>query len=302
MNDLLALWQKDAQTRGMTSDSIRSYRYIIQRYLTFLDGQDPVKVDKTTIRAYVDFMRSNGAKVVTVGHHLTAISNFYGFLIFENMAKANPVLDTRKRYVSCYKNDSEASAKKLISVKEAAHLVNSAFDIRDKAMIILLLKTGVRRRELLAMDVADINWQDQSILLKPTKKRSNRTVFFDAEAARYLRAWLRVREDRNQMGSDALWITSWGRRPSTDGGNKIFRKAAIRAGLHNGSSKKIEDHLGPHCCRHWFTTHLRRAGMPREFIQELRGDSRREAIDIYDHIDKLELRESYLARIPQLGV
>ena len=41
---------------------------------------------------------------------------------------------------------------------------------------------------------------------------------------------------------------------------------------------------------------------PREFIQELRGDVRREAIDIYDHIDKKELRESYLAHIPQLGI
>jgi integrase/recombinase XerD len=42
--------------------------------------------------------------------------------------------------------------------------------------------------------------------------------------------------------------------------------------------------------------------MPRESIQELRGDVRKEAIDIYDHIDKRELRESYLAKIPQLGV
>jgi integrase/recombinase XerD len=64
----------------------------------------------------------------------------------------------------------------------------------------------------------------------------------------------------------------------------------------------MEDHFSPHCCRHWFTTHLRRAGMKREFIQELRGDRRRDAIDIYDHIDKEELREAYLAYIPQLGI
>jgi site-specific recombinase XerD len=48
--------------------------------------------------------------------------------------------------------------------------------------------------------------------------------------------------------------------------------------------------------------YLRRAGMSREFIQELRGDVRRDAIDIYDHIDKKELKESYLAHIPQLGI
>jgi integrase/recombinase XerD len=42
--------------------------------------------------------------------------------------------------------------------------------------------------------------------------------------------------------------------------------------------------------------------MRREFIQELRGDSRKEAIDIYDHIDLKELKEAYLAAIPQLGI
>ncbi len=42
--------------------------------------------------------------------------------------------------------------------------------------------------------------------------------------------------------------------------------------------------------------------MRHEFIQELRGDSRREAIDIYEHIDQKELKEAYLAAIPQLGI
>lgn len=42
--------------------------------------------------------------------------------------------------------------------------------------------------------------------------------------------------------------------------------------------------------------------MSREFIQELRGDVRKEAIDLYDHIDKKGLRESYLAHIPKLGI
>ncbi len=42
--------------------------------------------------------------------------------------------------------------------------------------------------------------------------------------------------------------------------------------------------------------------MPRTFIQELRGDSRKEAIDVYDHIELDEIKASYLRHIPQLGV
>lgn len=42
--------------------------------------------------------------------------------------------------------------------------------------------------------------------------------------------------------------------------------------------------------------------MPREFIQELRGDSKNETIDIYDHIDDEELKKSYLECVPRLGI
>ena len=77
---------------------------------------------------------------------------------------------------------------------------------------------------------------------------------------------------------------------------------AKRAGLHDSKSPDLEDHFTPHCCRHWFTTHLRRAGMPREHIKELRGDVRGEAMDIYYHIDMEELRKSYLAHMPRLEI
>jgi integrase len=58
----------------------------------------------------------------------------------------------------------------------------------------------------------------------------------------------------------------------------------------------------PHCFWHFFTTWMRRAGCPRSIIQELRGDSRKEAIDIYDHITQTELKESYLRYIPKLDI
>ena len=72
--------------------------------------------------------------------------------------------------------------------------------------------------------------------------------------------------------------------------------------LHNPALERMEEHFIPHYSCHGFTTHLIHAEMRREFIQELRGDSRREAIDIYDHIDLKELKEAYLACIPQLGI
>ena len=192
--------------------------------------------------------------------------------------------------------------RKLISVEDMAKLINSTLDIRDKAIITLLAKTGIRRRELITLDIDDIEWVEQSIRLKPTPKRTNRTVFFDDETAIILHRWVKARESRNKEGSKALFINAGGGRLNRNGIYMAVTKAAERIGLHDSKSERMQDHFSPHCFRHWFTTHLRRAGMPREFIQELRGDVRREAVDIYDHIDKKELKESYLAHIPQLGI
>lgn len=71
-----------------------------------------------------------------------------------------------------------------------SRLVNSILDPRDKAMAVVLAKTGIRRGELLKIDVGDVNWQDYSITLKSIPKRSNRVVFFDDECALVLKRWL----------------------------------------------------------------------------------------------------------------
>jgi integrase/recombinase XerD len=138
--------------------------------------------------------------------------------------------------------------------------------------------------------------------LKSTAKRSNRVLFFDNEAEYVLRAWLQFRKDKNKNGTPALFLGREGSRISSQEIGYIVIKHASRVGLHNPESKCLEEHFTPHCCRHWFTTHLIRAGMPRDFVKELRGDVRHEAIDIFNHIDRRELRESYMAHIPQLGI
>jgi len=234
--------------------------------------------------------------------HLTALSTLYEFLVFEGHADSNPVLQVRRRYSRRYKDGSESQTKQLISVEDMARLINSTMGIRDKAVITLLAKTGIRRNELITLDVSDVDLIENRIKLKATGKRTNRVVFFDDEAALLLRRWLKIREGMNRRNETALFLSNWGYRISRTDVYEAVTKAAARVGMHDSSSDRLEDHFGPHCCRHWFCTHLFRNGMRREYIKELRGDSRKEAFDLYNHIDLKELKEAYLACIPQLGI
>ena len=302
--DLFKRFLKDCEARGMSQRSIQGYKSALKMFGLYIRqaGVDILKVDREALRGFIVHSREIGRSQRSIELIFSVLSSFYEYLEYERLLSSNPVLAVRKRYLRRYKDNGDGHERQLISVEDMAKMINSEMDIKDKAIITLLAKTGIRRNELISLDVSDVDFVENQIRLKPTAKRTNRTVFIDDECSFILRRWLRVREGLNQHKETALFLSSWGFRSSRNDVYLAVTKAAERVGLHNPKSGRLEDHFSPHACRHWFTTHLRRRGMRREFIQELRGDSRKEAIDIYDHIDLKELKEAYLAAIPQLGI
>jgi integrase/recombinase XerD len=192
--------------------------------------------------------------------------------------------------------------RKLITTEQLKALVDTVIVPRDKAVILLLAKTGRGRGELVTIDLNDIDLVLNKITPKPKAKRSNRVVFFDEECGRVLQDWLSVRSRYAAKDSPALFVTSGGGRLDKNGGYNIVTSHARLVGQYSPDSDRLEDRFTPHCLRRWFTTYLRSNGMPREMVQELRGDVRLETIDIYLHIDEEELRRAYLAAIPKLGI
>jgi integrase/recombinase XerD len=303
---LIKSFEHDCHIRGLSPYTIDGYVSSLNLFSSFLRQVNGglLTVTREILRDYLSQLRRTGMNPKTIKNRFSAISSFCEYGVYERFIEKNVVLEIRKRYLREYKmNRSTGSPRKLISIAEMARFVHSILDTRDKAMVTLLAKTGIRRRELVGIDVDDINWNDRSITLKPTRKRSNRVVFFDHECAVILQRWLNKRETIVAPGCRALFVSyDTHKRLDRNGVYNAFIKWATKAGFHKPYTKKIEEHFTPHCCRHWFTTFLRRAGMQREFIQELRGDTRNEAIDIYYHIEPEELRKAYLAFIPQLGL
>jgi integrase/recombinase XerD len=295
---------KDCKLRGLTEESVRRYRSSISAFARFLSerGKDLDGVDVETLREFLYRLKERGASHKTSENYFAALSSFYDYLQFEGIVSSNVILPFRKRYLRTYKGDYPDPERRLLTVEEMSRLVNSILDPRDKAISTLLAKTGIRRGELLKIDVDDVNWKEYSITLKPAAKRSNRLVFFDDECAVILRRWLAVRE-KLRPEVKALFVSYQSlNRLDRNGCYEAIVKYARRLGYHDPRSNRLEDHFGPHCFRHFFTTWLLRNGMLREYVKELRGDSRREAIDIYHHIDREELRKSYLACVPKLGL
>jgi integrase/recombinase XerD len=305
-DNLIELFQEDCDTRGLASTTSRYYCRFVQLFLIFLKelGLSILEVNRSSLKSYLSYLRTEKKlKQASIGSYFAAINAFFDFLVEDGCVSENPVPSMRKRYLHSYKDHDESQMRRIISIEEASKLVCSILDTRDKAVVLMLLKTGIRRNELCSLDLEDIDFAEMTIRLKPVAKRSNRVVYFDIEAAEALRRWMKMRDSRvSKKEAKALFLSVRGTRLDGMQVQRLVEKHAQQVGLHEPDSDRLEDRFTPHCCRHWFTTHLIRAGMPRDFVKELRGDARHDAIDIYNHIDKKELRESYLAHIPQLGI
>ncbi|AKB34794.1 site-specific recombinase [Methanosarcina siciliae C2J] len=234
----------------------------------------------------------------TCSNYFAALSTFYDFLEFERIVDRNIIPSFRKRYMRSYKKNHVPESRQLISVEDMGRLIDTPDILAYRVLILFLAKTGIRRNELIMLDRENLDLDNLTVYLKPTAKRSNRTVFFDLETKAFLEVYLDERTDKEK----ALFVgVQNGHRITRNQVYDVVAWEAFKIDLHDPKGR-LDQKFGPHCCRHWYTTWLRRAGMSRPFIQELRGDARKEAIDVYDHIEKDELKEAYLQYIPKLGV
>jgi integrase/recombinase XerD len=247
--ELMERFRKDCIIRGLTAESIVRYVSTLRIFDGFMQERriDLLQVDGSILRDWLEYLRvDRKVSQKTLENYFREISSFYEFLVYEGLIAANPVAAVRKRYLHRYKKGNEEHTHKLIFVEEMSRLINATVDIRDRAIITLLAKTGIRRRKLISLDIEDVDFVEQSIKLKPTAKRSNRTVFFDGETAIILRRWLRAREGRNPTDSKALFLSNKGDRLERTGISHMIVKTAERIGLHNPDSDRMEDHFSPH--------------------------------------------------------
>lgn len=139
------------------------------------------------------------------------------------------------------------------------HLTGYCF----RALAEVLLASGMRIGEALALDRGDIQFEKREAMVRG-KGGKPRAIFFTARALEWLRRYLELRRD----SSPALFATSTGRRLQVGSAETMFRRISKRAGL--------EKRVTPHRMRHTTATRLLRNGCPLGFIKEVLGHERLE--------------------------
>ena len=163
--------------------------------------------------------------------------------------------------------------------------------IRDRAMIMILLRTGMRIGELLNTRVMDINIKERRIeIYEGAKNRIGRVVYLSDDALTALSAWCEERNPRNEylfyaQGQSGMMCYSTGRTRVV----KYFEKAGI---THKGYTV--------HTLRHTFATELLNAGMRLECLQVLMGHQCIEETRRYARLTDKTREEEYFRAMSKI--
>jgi integrase/recombinase XerD len=288
--------------RGMSST--RDYICYSRQFSEFLSSRES-SIETCSQEDLVEYLRylkeERKVKKATIKRAFTVLGLLFVYLDDSGLVEKNPIPQFKRLYLREYKEGSDSETRQVISLDQVRLLLSRILDSRDRAIAILLFKTGIRLGELVSLDLKDVDLSKGWLTLKHKAKRSNREIPLDEETIRAIKNYLPTRKARANKGERALFLSRRGNRLSAEAARKKFKQYAEAIGVHHPNSALLGDHFTPHCCRHVWTTEAIRSSMPRDMIKEIRGDVRKDAMDLYNHISKEELRESYLAHIPQLG-
>lgn len=247
----------DKYRRNLTISTISQTGRILVAFLSFIQDLGRLNIEDITrkdIADYVEHLHDRGLVMTSVKNYLHTVYAFIRYLV-EN--KLLPLDILRKKI----RIKLPEVLPRAIPAEDLQQILAVITPVRDRALILLLLHTGMRIGELLRVKIADIILPERKILLYLGEKNfQGRIVYFSSDAEQALKKWLEIRDS----GSEYLFYGYAGQELSHVGAWMIMRKALQKAGLeHRGYSL--------HSLRHTFATNMLNAGLRLEVLQQLLG-------------------------------
>ncbi len=172
-----------------------------------------------------------------------------------------------------------------LSSREAGSLLSAASeDDRKNAIVSTLIYSGLRVSELCSLDVDDVDFDENIILVRSGKGEKGRIVVIPGECVETIQRYLELRSKLSPPGK-ALFVSNKRTRYDTSTIERMVRALSEKAG--------IRKRVTPHVLRHTFATSIMRNGGDIRFIQEILGHASVATTQIYTHIDEGTLKEMY---------
>ena len=208
---------------------------------------------------------------------LSAIKSFYKYLtVRTKQLTDNPVADLE--YPKLRK-----SLPKYLTMEQSAALLRSVSgqnEKRDYAILMLFLNCGIRRSELVGLNISDVYEDRIRVIGKGNKER---IVYFGAACRKAIDAYLPERHKKVLTDNRALFGSRDGNRISVTAVHRLVKKHMLAAGLDASQ-------FSAHKLRHTAATMMLSGGVDVKTVQEVLGHENLNTTQIYTHIENTELK------------
>lgn len=339
-DDAIGYFVDDLEYHGRSERTREAYERVLRRFEEFLAGPRcpnerslaPAEAGQRECMAWVHSLRDSHSQS-TVATYASYLHRFYAYMMQVEAFDSNPMTLVVEEMDETIEKDPQ---RREISLPAMREFVDGITHPLDQAVIVVLLKTGMRVGELCNLDLRDLALGDadldgtytlgtrgqlsnraESLYVAndvdrddvvngeqrhaSNKRRRATVVPVDAELRRTLRRWLAVRPD-TVSAADPLFLSTrndWGERLTPTMVRSIVTRHARSRGWYQSGGDAAEN-VTPHYFRHFFTTHLRDRTGDRGVVKYLRGDVADDIIDTYTHNWGDRVRELYLEEIYSL--
>jgi integrase/recombinase XerD len=281
-----------AAERGLAALTLESYAHDLQdfrEYLFTLARTSWEEVSLDDLQNYLAALEARGLSARSRARRLSALRQFFRFLLREEKLSANPVelLDSPRLPLKLPKVLGEQEVAALLSATDPA----TPWGQRDSALLEVLYATGLRVSELVGLTLKQVDLR-RGVVRVRGKGSKERVVPLVAQAVEKLNLYLSQGRLKMLGGRESpfLFLNRRGTPLSRQGFWKILKQYALKAGVRD---------LSPHTLRHSFATHLLSRGANLRVLQLLLGHADLATTQIYTHLDAARLREVHKKAHPR---
>jgi integrase/recombinase XerC len=292
-----------ANERGASAHTLRAYERELHGFAAFVaerfgNVQEPAAIEHTHIRTYLGTLYARGLSKASAARALAAVRSWFKWL-----ARAGYVEQNAASLVSTPRLPKHLP--RVPSIEQMNRTVDSvepdaaSWPARDRAILEVLYGCGIRNAELVGLNLEDIHWANEAILVRGKGQKQRYVPLGDA-AAQALRAYLAERSARLAAASNgkraetpALFVNLQLRGLGKSGQARLTTRSVGRIVKRIAVLRGLSADVHPHTLRHAFGTHLLEEGADLRAIQELLGHERLSTTQRYTQLTNTQLAQVY---------
>jgi len=233
---LVSSWLLSLRSDRKSEQTVKTYHDGVRFYLAWCAEQESAPLERSSLRGWVTTLLNGGSAPATARARQLAVRRFTSWLAEEGEIPADPFLGVKAPRLDTTvvepltEDELKALLKACIPPKSATPAEALRFR-RDEAILRLMLETGARAGEVVAVQLADLDLMAGTAIIRKGKGGKGRSVPFGPYTATALDRYLRLRVHHRLAASPALWVGDRGKGFSYDALHKTLGQRAEAAGL-----------------------------------------------------------------------